>query len=109
MLANKENFIVNISRPNCGTCREFDSEYLDILKRNNLLDTVYYLNVAELRKNDAMWSAFKDTYQIQGTPSFIAFHGGELFSSTGWTPDDGLDPAEIEGWLVEQAGLLTSE
>ena len=107
MMETGESFIVNVSRPNCGTCRGFEPEFLEILARNDMMEDIYYLNVLELRKDADAWAAFKKTFQIGGTPSYLAIKDGELLSSAGWTEEDGLDGGEIEAWLVAQRAAIS--
>lgn len=106
MVDSGQDFIVNISRPNCGTCRGFSEEYLEIVAHTGMEDDIYYLNVAELRKDNDKWAEFKEIFEIQGTPSFVRIKDGKVQSSTGWTPDGGLNGEDIERWLLEQKETL---
>lgn len=102
MLETEEDFVVCVSRPDCGTCRTYESDLLDIYERLGMTEEIYYLNVAELHKDTDAWVAFKARFEIGGTPSFIHIRNGEPVSSTGWTELSGISMEEIEAWLLAQ-------
>lgn len=97
-----EDMIVCISRPDCGTCREYEAELLAIYDRLGITEEIYYLNVAELHTDDTAWAAFKNSFEIGGTPSFVHVRDGALVSSAGWTEYEGISMEEMEQWLQEQ-------
>ena len=102
MMETDADFIVCVSRPDCGTCRTYESELLEIYDELGITESVYYLNVAELHRDAEAWAAFKQRFGIGGTPSFIHIRAGETVSSTGWTEADGISMDDVRDWLCLQ-------
>jgi len=97
----KEDFIVYVGRPTCPDCTEFEPKLIEMIEKYGLSQKIYYLNVAEIRKDDAEWELFKEKYEIQYTPTIVKIENGKAESMVGWTPENGTDMDEIESYLKQ--------
>lgn len=102
-VADGETFNIYVGRPTCSDCTTFEPEFLEMLKEMRLERDVYYLNVAQLRKDEAEWENFKAKYDINYTPTLAVFNDGELSDIVNWTPENGTDKAEFEECLTKIA------
>ena len=72
-----------------------------MMNQKKIADKVIYLNVTEIRKNDAQWNLFKNKYKISYTPTLAKFKDGEQISIVQWTPEKGTVLAEFDKSLDE--------
>lgn len=92
---------VYVGRPSCGDCQGFEPELINTIKKKNLQDQLVYLNVHSIRQNEEAWEAFKENYHIPYTPTIAIFQGGNLTNKVEWTPENGINIADVEKWLDE--------
>lgn len=103
MVADGEEFVVFIGRPNCGDCSRMEEPVREIVERLKIRESVYYLNVAMLHKNTEAWVEFKAAYgDLPGTPTYARYANGEIDSFVGWTEEEGISGERVEEWLLEQ-------
>lgn len=97
----KETFTVYVGRPTCSDCTDFEPEFIELIKEHGLSQDIYYLNTAQVRKDDAEWESFKERYEISYTPTIATIEEGKIVSMAGWTPENGIDMDEIDLFLKE--------
>lgn len=101
MVEEKQEFYVYVGRPTCGDCNDFEPELIDLIEKHQLADDILYLNVAALRKEEDQWELFKETYDVQYTPTLAKFSGGKLVNKVEWTPENGINIDDVEKYIVE--------
>lgn len=105
MVESGEDFIVNIGRANCLSCRMIEDDFIALTNRLGVTEDVYYLNVVILRRDQEAWDAFKQSYGLDGTPTFARYAQGAQLSRCGWAPEDNITIEEVEAWLRQQDSL----
>ncbi len=105
-VAAGDDFIVIISRPNCGSCHAIYEEVMAETEKLGINNQIYFLNVVELHRDTAAWGAFKEEYKLEGTPTYARYSGGEQLSTVGWTPERGVNADDAVTWFLEQDDLL---
>ncbi len=105
MVAEGEDFVVIVSRPNCGSCEELYEEVMQITEELDINDDVYFLNVFYHRQDEEGWASFKETYGFTGTPNYARFTNGEMASMAEWNTDHDENVAGIKSWLEAQNDL----
>lgn len=101
MVASGGDFLVSVGRPTCGDCRLFDPAFLDLVRELDMAEDIYYLNVAEVRRDADAWAAFKQEYGINFTPTYARYAGGKQLSRVEWD-EGGLTIEEVREWMTEQ-------
>jgi predicted bacteriocin transport accessory protein len=99
MVKNNKEFIVYVGRPTCGDCTEFEPKLIEMLEDKKLQDTILYLNVAQIRKNEDDWNHFKEEFGIQYTPTIAKFDNGNIVDKVNWTPEEGTDLEKFDSFL----------
>lgn len=107
-VAAGDAFIVLITRPNCSNCVRLERPFIDFAQQRGITDSIYLLNVVQLRRDEEAWVAFKDTYGFKGTPTYARFEGGRQLSNIGWTPEDGIELDMVEAWFAAQEDFFTA-
>lgn len=96
-----EKFYIYVGRPTCGDCNDFEPELINLITKYNLGNKILYLNVAELRKDEPGWELFKETYDLQYTPTLAEFSKGRLVTKVEWTPEEGIDIKDVEDYILK--------
>ncbi|MDR0570881.1 MAG: thioredoxin family protein [Clostridiales Family XIII bacterium] len=95
MVASGEEFLVEISRPNCPYCREIEPHFVQMIQERGLGEKIYYLNVKRLREDESVWVPFKEKYGFWYTPAFMHYKDGKVVDYI----DDDVDAEKLEAWL----------
>lgn len=96
----KKDLIVYVARPICEDCEILDERFVAKIEENKSLSKILYLDISELHKNKDEWNIFKDTYGIDGTPSFLIIKDGIVVDRYGWTEKKGFDFEYFCNWIV---------
>ncbi|WP_413854591.1 DUF6568 family protein [Candidatus Ruminimicrobium bovinum] len=96
---NKDTMILYVGRPDCPDCNNFDDDLLDIIKKYNGYDKVWYLNIQKQRQDEKEWKKINKKYKIKYTPTFILYDRGKYKSKVEWTPEKGIDYDEVDLWF----------
>ncbi|WEV39926.1 hypothetical protein [Lactobacillus sp. ESL0681] len=101
LIANKKTFVAYIGRPTCEDCRSFEKQ---LLKKdlNPFKGKVVYLNVTKVSKNLKYWNKFKKSNFIYGTPAFVSYKEGRIYSSSSWSVENGYNSNKAINWLNKQ-------
>ena len=105
-VASGEEFIVLISRPDCSNCLRLEMPFIRLTEEKGISDRVYYLNVARIHRDAKAWTAFKDAYGLEGTPTYIRFKDGKNVSCVGWTNERSVDFDAVREWIEAQADFF---
>lgn len=101
-----EEFIVLISRPNCSNCQALEKPFIQLARERGIQGKIYHLNVERLHQDADAWVLFKETYGLQGTPTYIRFAGGENISCVGWTHEASVTYSMAEKWIDAQSDFF---
>lgn len=96
---NKDRFYVYVGRPNCSDCNNFEDVLIELLNKYDVMDSVYYLNIANLINNEKELEELRNKYNLMYTPSFVEFSEGKLKTKVEWTPENGIIKEEVESWI----------
>ena len=69
------------------------------LNKYDVIDSVYYLNIANLINNEKELEELRNKYNLMYTPSFVEFSEGQLKTKVEWTPENGIIKEEVESWI----------
>jgi len=108
-VASGEEFIVFITHPNCSACHRMEMPFVDLAYEKGINDRIYHLNVAVLRRNNDDWAEFKETYEFDGTPTYLRFAGGKQVSRVGYTREDGIEFEMVKNWIEEQGDFFAGK
>jgi len=108
-VSSGEEFIVMITRPGCSNCMFLEQPFIRLAEQKGITDKIYHLNVALLRRDNEAWSRFKDTYGLEGTPTYARFADGRNISCVGWTYElEYVDYEMVDRWIAEQSDFFAS-
>ncbi len=105
MVASGEDFAVIVSRPDCGACIAIYEDVMAFTEEMGINDDVYFLNVHHLRKDEQAWQAFKEKYNLEGTPTYARYADGAQLSRAQWDEERGLNAEDAQAWFEQQSEL----
>ncbi|MGL5041875.1 MAG: thioredoxin family protein [Culicoidibacterales bacterium] len=101
-VAKGDDFVVYFGRPDCGDCFAFEPSFTELVKRNNLQNKLYYVNVKWLREeNRVAFEAFKTKYGFNQTPAFSHYQEQKQVSIIQWDEHKGLVISKLEQWFAQ--------
>lgn len=98
-VARGETFYAYIGRPSCGDCQAFEPIFKRYIRQYHLDGKLYFVNVHFLQQDKAQWSAFKQQYNLQGTPTLAKYRQGKLVNKLDYEADGKITAQDIEQWL----------
>ena len=107
MIESGESFAAYIGRPDCSDCQDIDSILIDTIAERGLTEKILYFNIADIRADASAWEKFKINYQIKYTPTFVYYENGKMKYICEWTPEKGINIAEVKLWM-DQISLVTA-
>lgn len=107
-VASGEEFVVLITRPNCSNCVAMEQPFIELVTEKGIADKIYHLNVVLLRRDQEAWDAFKQTYGLDGTPTYARYANGQQVSRVGWTPENGVNIEMVTEWIAQQDDFFSA-
>lgn len=95
----KETFLVYVGRPTCGDCNLFEPNFIRMINNNNWNNDIEYLNVAQIKKYNKQWVAFKKNYNIDYTPTIAFYREGTMLDKIEWLPEKNISMHDLQTFI----------
>lgn len=100
-VARGDTFYAYIGRPSCGDCQSFEPLFKRYIREHRLNGRLYFVNVHFLQQDKAKWAAFKQQYQLKGTPTLAKYSRGKMVNKLDYEENGGITTQDIEKWLAK--------
>ncbi|MDR1136550.1 MAG: thioredoxin family protein [Clostridiales Family XIII bacterium] len=97
MVAEGEDFLISIGRPNCPYCDKMDPSFIKLVQELDMTEDIYYLNVASIHGIEGVWPPFKEKYGFFYTPAYMHYADGEIVSAM----DGDFTEDDLRAWLLD--------
>ncbi len=98
-VAAGETLYVYIGRPSCGDCAAFEPLFKRYIAQHKLDGKIWFVNVHRLRGQKDEWAAFKQRYNLSGTPVLAKYAKGRQQNKLDFEDNGGISAEDLEKWL----------